>query len=120
MTYNISQVLDAVKKLGGSGGVAIDICPANAITEECILKEPPERLGGISAETIIEYLSLNADWDEIRKSRDRKLQECDWTALNDISLDENIKNAWKQYRQELRDITKQADPTNITWPIPPS
>ena len=29
-------------------------------------------------------------------------------------------DAWKTYRQALRDITKQSDPDNITWPTKPS
>lgn len=119
MTYTISQVLTAVQKLGGSGGVAISICPANAITEECISNEPPERLGGIDSETIIEYLRENAKWNDIREMRNRKLEFTDWTALNDVSLSPEKKLEWQQYRQALRDITDQTDPENIVWPIKP-
>ena len=32
----------------------------------------------------------------------------------------STKILWQNYRQELRDITKQADPFNITWPGEPS
>lgn len=27
---------------------------------------------------------------------------------------------WKAYTQALRDITKQADPNNVTWPQKPA
>jgi hypothetical protein len=29
-------------------------------------------------------------------------------------------SAWRNYRQALRDITKQSDPSNLTWPTKPS
>ena len=29
-------------------------------------------------------------------------------------------DAWKTYRQALRDVTKQSDPDKITWPSEPS
>ena len=41
------------------------------------------------------------------------LKDCDWTQLLDSPVD---KTAWATYRQELRDITTQPDPFNITWP----
>ena len=58
-----------------------------------------------------------AEWNEVRSLRDMYLQESDWTQLSDVS---NVdKTAWATYRQQLRDITNQADPFNITWPSPP-
>ena len=58
------------------------------------------------------------EWTEVRSLRDMYLQESDWTQLPDVS---NVdKTAWATYRQQLRDITTQADPFNITWPTKPS
>lgn len=43
------------------------------------------------------------------------LYNSDWTQLPDIPAE--IKNKWANYRQQLRDITKQPGyPMNITWP----
>jgi hypothetical protein len=57
------------------------------------------------------------EWTEVRNLRDTYLQESDWTQLPDVS---NVdKTAWATYRQQLRDITTQADPFNITWPSTP-
>lgn len=119
MTYTISQVLEAVTELGGSGAVAIDICPANAITEECISNEPEERLGGINSETLINHLRNHAKWYDVRRHRNALLERSDWTRLDDITLTEEKKEQWKDYRQALRDITNQPDPDNIIWPIRP-
>ena len=58
----------------------------------------------------------NQQWAIIRLERDRKLQATDWRASSDLTLSD----AWKTYRQALRDITTQADPYNITWPTEPS
>ena len=58
------------------------------------------------------------EWNEVRSLRDMYLQESDWTQLSDVS---NVdKTAWATYRQQLRDVTTQADPFNITWPTKPS
>lgn len=56
-------------------------------------------------------------WSITREVRDNKLSTSDWTQLPDVN---NVdKAAWATYRQQLRDITTQADPFNITWPSTP-
>lgn len=53
----------------------------------------------------------------MRKQRDEKLAECDWTQVADSTVD---KAAWATYRQALRDITTQEGfPWTITWPDAP-
>jgi hypothetical protein len=52
-------------------------------------------------------------WQVIRTQRNQMLKDSDWTQLSDSPVD---KTAWATYRQELRDITQQPDPFNITWP----
>ena len=66
-------------------------------------------------ETKVNVKLNNERWDLIRKRRNRELSETDWMALSDVS----ISDAWKSYRQSLRDITTQ-DINNITWPTKPS
>lgn len=53
-------------------------------------------------------------WEIITDKRTLLLQETDWTQLPDVP--EKTKLKWKDYRQALRDITKQPDPYNIDWP----
>lgn len=54
-------------------------------------------------------------WKGIRSTRDQKLKETDVWAMPDRTMtQEQI-----DYRQALRDITTQSDPTNITWPEKP-
>ena len=57
---------------------------------------------------------------ELRRQRDALLVETDYMALGDVTMSD----AWKTYRQALRDITSQT-PTddrlsNITFPTKPS
>ena len=62
----------------------------------------------------------------LRVERDAKLAACDWRASSDLTL----ADAWKTYRQALRDLPASANPTvdsdgnlnasSVTWPTKPS
>jgi hypothetical protein len=56
---------------------------------------------------------IDTQWQVIRTQRNQMLKDSDWTQVADAPVD---KTAWSLYRQELRDITTQPDPFNITWP----
>jgi len=78
----------------------------------------------LTAEEIAEYKAnlpteeqiLAEKWVKIRTTRNRKIAETDWRAGSDLTLSD----AWKTYRQALRDVPTQSDPDNITWPTEPS
>lgn len=58
--------------------------------------------------------------EEIRFQRNQLLAETDWVVIKAQESDSKIPSSWKQYRQELRDITEQKDfPHNIIWPKKP-
>ena len=61
----------------------------------------------------------------LRVERDTRIAKTDWRASSDLTL----ADAWKTYRQALRDITTQTpklgsdyelDLTSVTWPTEPS
>ena len=62
----------------------------------------------------------------LRIERDRLLTTTDWRASSDLTL----ADAWKTYRQSLRDLPASASPsldsngdldlTSVTWPTEPS
>ena len=61
----------------------------------------------------------------LRIERDIRIAKTDWRASSDLTLSD----AWKTYRQALRDITTQTpklgsdyklDLTSVTWPTEPS
>ena len=43
--------------------------------------------------------------EEIRQIRNLRLIETDWTQITDNSLTSEQRDAWKVYRQALRDVT---------------
>ena len=63
---------------------------------------------------------------QLRIERDARLTACDWRASSDLT----ISDAWKTYRQALRDLPASASPsldsnydldlTSVTWPTQPS
>ena len=62
----------------------------------------------------------------LRTERDRRIAKTDWRASSDLTLTD----AWKTYRQALRDLPASATPkldsnynldlTSVTWPTEPS
>ena len=55
----------------------------------------------------------------VRAQRNALLSACDWTQL--VDSPEANKLAWANYRQELRDVTKQTGfPWDVQWPHDPN
>ena len=64
----------------------------------------------------------------LRVERNKRLTACDWTQSRDLTLSND--DAWKTYRQALRDLPASASPsldsdgfldlTSVTWPTEPS
>ena len=62
----------------------------------------------------------------LRVERNKRIAETDWRASSDLTLSD----AWKTYRQSLRDLPATASPsldsnydldlTSVTWPTEPS
>ncbi len=69
---------------------------------------------------IEEQVDIEMLANQIRQERNRLLSETDWTQLTDSPLTEELKNNWKGYRQNLRDITAQENfPLNVIFPTKP-
>ncbi len=66
----------------------------------------------------------------MRIERDRRLTACDWVVAKASETGVAIPDAWKTYRQALRDLPSTASPTltssyslklsSVTWPTEPS
>lgn len=57
--------------------------------------------------------------ESVKKERNNKLKETDWTQLKDIPNE--ISLSWTAYRQVLRDIPLQPGfPWDVVWPTPPT
>lgn len=69
-----------------------------------------------------------SEWPKmkLRARRDKLLEQCDWMANSDVTMSD----AWKTYRQALRDLPASTTPvlddnapigiTSVTWPTKPS
>lgn len=57
---------------------------------------------------------------EVRAQRDKLLAETDWTQVLDAPISAESREAFRAYRQALRDITEQEGfPTDVVWPEMP-
>jgi len=56
-------------------------------------------------------------WKCVRAIRDEKLADTDWVVARATELGEAVPSDYATYRQALRDITQQADPRQIEWPL---
>jgi hypothetical protein len=63
---------------------------------------------------------LTQQWSAVKAQRDQLLTDSDWRVVKAVDTGESLDPAWKTYRQALRDITTQADPSNISWPVAPN
>lgn len=58
--------------------------------------------------------------EDIRRERNTRLAQCDWTQVPDAPVDQT---AWRTYRQALRDLPSQyqneTDFANVVFPNPP-
>lgn len=66
-------------------------------------------------------MAINFDYNEIAKEvrakRDKLLNETDWTQMADTALSEDKKEAYRIYRQALRDVPEQEGfPYDVSWP----
>jgi len=69
-----------------------------------------------NGELVDEYDS-DVEWDFLREKRDQALAESDWTAVKDRTMSQ----AWKDYRQALRDLPEHetANDAADNWPVMP-
>ena len=60
-------------------------------------------------------------FQKLRHDRDLKLSETDWVVTKASETGVTESDAWKTYRQALRDLpSTTSDPFNPTWPTKPS
>ena len=72
-----------------------------------------------NGEVTVEDIPMTAD--EARAQRDKLLAETDWTQVLDAPIDATTREAYRVYRQALRDIPEQEGfPDTIIWPELPA
>lgn len=84
-------------------------------TEEAYQKALAEAYNG---EVTVEEVAQTEE--EIRSQRDRLLADTDWTQVLDAPISAESREAFRVYRQALRDITEQEGfPADVVWPEMP-
>jgi len=69
-------------------------------------------------EDLVDSGSQEVSWKRVRAERDQALIDSDWRALKDLTMSQ----AWKDYRQALRDLPQDhasANDAADNWPEPP-
>jgi hypothetical protein len=97
------------------------------------LKNPPtwdgevgpdaEELKDLSQEELY-AMSVKAQVDVLRMHREAKLSSSDWTQQPDAPISPEKKEAWRVYRQQLRDLTSTIttveEAVDYIWPEEPA
>ena len=120
MKHDIASALVALKP-GAQWSCSGDTYTGITWSDESQTKPTEEQVTAkIAALDALEPMRL------LRVERDKKLAACDWRASSDLTL----ADAWKTYRQALRDLPASASPkldsdynldsTSVTWPTEPS
>jgi len=67
---------------------------------------------------VIDSGQHEVSWHQVRRERDRVLAETDWRAVKDRTMSQ----AWKDFRQALRDLPQDHEEANDAadnWPEAP-
>jgi len=67
---------------------------------------------------VIDSGSHDIDWEQVRSKREQELKATDWRAVKDRTMSQ----AWKDYRQALRDLPQDHETANDAadnWPVMP-
>lgn len=114
-TFTNDEIADA-------GYVAAPIAPSyDSSTHKLTWNSGSWNVVALTDQEKADELALN--WAEVRQNRQLKFDEVEWRIMRNqsetrlgLTTTDKIENLDK-YVQELRDVTKQADPINITWPV---
>ena len=106
---------ESVKRIFAQKELMVD----DADYEISLSRAKAEAYNGEYTIETIEYGSMTAE--EARAERDKLLAETDWTQVLDAPIDAETREAYRAYRQALRDIPEQEGfPDTITWPELPA
>lgn len=100
---------------GGCGALKTVDCADNVL--DAVLSAA--RQEAYNGDVTVEDIPMTAD--EARYQRNKLLEESDWTQVLDAPIDAITREAYRVYRQALRDIPEQEGfPGTITWPELPA
>lgn len=66
--------------------------------------------------SVVDFSTDTEKASRVRGARNAELTATDWRALSDVTMSD----AWKTYRQALRDLPQQDGFPDVTFPVAPS
>jgi len=91
------------------------------VWDTLVLQETNEKPPKEEFEAKLQELIDAQPWKELREERNKRIARTDYLATIDYPhATEEVKQAWLDYRQALRDLpANTTDPENPVWPTPP-
>lgn len=108
--------------------VVHEVLPPDVDHTQNVVPGAPELIQDVWTQTWQIVPASNAEIDDrcaqqmmrVRSQRDQLLRESDYTRMDDVPLTTEQKQAWAEYRQQLRDLSLQPNwPWQVTWPQKP-
>jgi hypothetical protein len=105
----------------------VDVPLAN--DRQHVIRELPEFVGGVWRDRLVlkdftpeEVQQFTPDKvASLKLRRARQLYETDWTQVPDNPLSQEDREAWRLFREELRNVTAQPGfPWDVVWPKSPA
>lgn len=124
----ILSILQPAPKNGVSPGLILPGCKA-ILREDDVALTLDADTHRVSADEriirkpmgVIEAQAYDAAMREVRRQRDHLLSVSDWTQVPDSPHTPEQRQAWKEYRQALRDLPENIeDPAAVVWPQAPT
>jgi len=116
---NIDIIIKAVKKINPNAQFSMSGNDINSI--EWNEGTTPIPVADIQAQ--FPAVEFDMAMEDLRAKRNKDLQDSDWTQLPDNTLTSEQRNAWMQFRTELRNITNGITTVeqvnNINYPDKP-
>jgi propanediol dehydratase large subunit len=95
------MIIEAILKINPNAKVTVNADDINQITWH----EGTTPISKADIEAQFTAVEFDMAMEDLRAKRNKDLQDSDWTQLTDNTLTSAQRNAWMQFRTELRNIT---------------
>ena len=95
------MIIEAILKINPNAEVSVNADDINQITWHNGTTPIPKA----DIEAQFPIVEFDMAMEDLRAKRNKDLQDSDWTQLPDNTLTSEQRNAWMQFRTELRNIT---------------
>jgi propanediol dehydratase large subunit len=114
-----NKIIEAIQKINPTAQVSVSGEDIDSITWE----NGTTPISKADIEAQFPIVELDMAMADLRAKRNKDLQDSDWTQLPDNTLTSEQRNAWMQFRTELRNITNGLNTVeqvkNVDYPDKP-